>query len=150
MFIIIWFSYLSNLSNLSVTWWRLFQKRVVCTKFDIFFIYSLLFVISFPCIWIDKTSLTPPLFKYIYHTRVLAIMYISVGYFRCGCFYDFSILFLYVFWMCGIICLSFYYWTTNRQKPATYTTTPIIKYNNNNVRHMNNVISRKNSIIYIK
>ena len=30
---IIW---LSNLSILSVTWWKLFQKRVVRTKFDIF------------------------------------------------------------------------------------------------------------------
>jgi hypothetical protein len=36
---IIW---LSNLSILSVTWWRLFQKYVVCTKFNIYvFITSL-------------------------------------------------------------------------------------------------------------
>jgi hypothetical protein len=35
---IIWFS---NLSTLSVTWWRLFQKRVVRTKFDIYvFLFS--------------------------------------------------------------------------------------------------------------
>ena len=35
-FYILW---ISNLSIVSVTWWRLFQKRVVHTKFDIYVLY---------------------------------------------------------------------------------------------------------------
>jgi hypothetical protein len=43
----LWMIYLSNLSILSVTWWRLLKKRVVRTKFDIYVLCFDIYVLCF-------------------------------------------------------------------------------------------------------